>query len=63
VNYFIECAETEHCFYQEFKGRNKDTFCRILNTQTGKAPYKPGKCAFFKRTEHSKSGDYGKGAV
>jgi hypothetical protein len=60
VNYFglIECAETEHCFFQEYRSKGK--YCRILNTPDGSAPYKPGKCAFFKHTEHGKSGDYEK---
>ena len=61
MNYFIPCAETEHCFFQECKGKDKVVkYCRILNSKDGSAPYRPGKCAYFKRTENGISGDYGK---
>ena len=52
MNYWTACAETEHCFYQELRGRNKtNKYCRILNTADDRAPYKDGMCPFYKKHE------------
>lgn len=51
------CNEQRHCYYQDYYMGKKA--CRILQDRNGKAPYKPGKCHFFKSAERTYSGDYG----
>ena len=56
MNYWTPCAESRHCYYNEFRGNNKQTFCRILNDKNGGPPYEDGKCPFYKKDEKSFSG-------
>lgn len=50
------CAIKEHCYYQDYYGRNKDKCCRILIAEKdGSAPYKEN-CPFFKKDSKDFSG-------
>ena len=49
------CAESRHCYYQDYKGDGK--YCRVLNPEKdGGAPFEDGKCAFYKKCESDFSG-------
>ena len=52
----VPCAEERHCYFHDY---HKDKrYCRCLTVKGIKAPYKSGKCAFYKKTENSYSGSY-----
>ena len=47
---WTKCAETEHCFFQEYKGRNNLTrYCMALTTKDDRPPYRDGHCPFYKK--------------
>ncbi len=51
---FSVCSEEAHCCYQWRRGRL--TFCQILQSESGAAPYPNGECKFFKKQKTDLSG-------